>query len=159
MAVLNLWPTVKKAAKAPVVRFLWHVRKSDDATAKWKEDDHQSLIVLKLREWQQLEPGLFLFHADQGGIRVKPRTAARAKALGLEQGVPDLHFMLPRGRTIYIELKRWGGTLQATQKARIALMRDLGHTVHVVKERTPADAWATVRGIVTGALANRPETR
>lgn len=111
-----------------------------DPSVPWREDHLQAAIVQWLRR-NDVE-----FHADMGGMATRRSTAAKAKQLGLEAGVPDLHVYLP-GRYIQIELK-CGARVSKDQADRIARRRALGCEVHVVRERTPAAAVDAVRAIL-----------
>lgn len=55
------------------------------------------------------------WHVPNGGHRY-PATAARMKLMGVRPGVPDLAFILPGGRSGFIELKAGRGTLSDNQK-------------------------------------------
>ncbi|MCE7073679.1 VRR-NUC domain-containing protein [Dyadobacter sp. CY327] len=115
---------------------------------RWLESDIQSFIVLKLRDLLQDEPGSYIFWGDMGGMKTTVRTASKAKALGLEQGIPDLFLMFPGHRLVCIELKRKGGVVSGEQKKKHAAMQEMGFPVYVVKAKTPADGWSQVLTIL-----------
>lgn len=70
-------------------------------------------IVAWLR--QMAVPGLVYWHTPNGELRNK-RTAAKIKAMGCRPGIPDLVFILPDGRTAFLELKMPGGSLSPAQR-------------------------------------------
>lgn len=117
-----------------------------DPSIPWREDHLQAAIVQWLRR-NDVE-----FHADMGGMATRRSTAAKAKQLGLEAGVPDLHVYLP-GRYLQIELK-CAARVSKVQADRIARRRALGCEVHVVKARTPAAAVAAVEAILKTPAPN-----
>ena len=49
-------------------------------------------------------------------------------------GWPDRLFLLPEGKTFWIEFKSPTGVLSEGQKSLIAQMRELGHIVYVVND-------------------------
>lgn len=55
-------------------------------------------------------------------------------------GYPDRVVLLPNGVTVWIELKSKGRDTTKIQKARIAQLESLGHTVAVVDSREGVDA-------------------
>lgn len=59
--------------------------------------------------------------------------AAKMKAEGVRSGVADLCFMLPGGRAGWLEMKKPGGVLSATQKEFRERCRSLGHPYEVAK--------------------------
>lgn len=134
--------------KPSPVKFKWHYWKPDDVKVKWLEEDIQSYIVAKLREWQAIEPGLFEFEAGMEGIKLSIRAAAKAKALGMGNGFTDLKFYLSRGRMCLIELKRKGGKASENQIDRHEALAKLGFTVYVVKAKTPQDGLEQVFSII-----------
>jgi hypothetical protein len=137
------------ARKPSPVKFKWHYWKPDDVKVKWLEEDIQSYIVMKLRDWQAIEPGLFEFEAGMEGIKLSIRAATKAKALGMGNGFTDLKFYLSRGRMCLIELKRKGGKgVSDNQIARHEALAMLGFTVYVVKAKTPQAGWEQVLAIL-----------
>lgn len=110
----------------------------------WTEDDLQMAIVQHLRKTGQP------FAAD---FNAGKRNPGRAKAMGLEAGEPDLRLYYDRGRTVFVELKRQKGVVSAAQKARHKMLRDLGHTVHVLRAKTPAEAVDKIATIIEEANA------
>ena len=55
------------------------------------------------------------------------RVALRLKAEGVRPGVPDLCFLLPEGRTGWLELKARKGVLSDAQKGFATKAKKLGH--------------------------------
>lgn len=61
------------------------------------------------------------------------------------RGVPDRLVWWPQGYVESIELKTETGRLSASQKAVIARLTALGHTVHTLYGRADVDEWLEVR--------------
>jgi hypothetical protein len=55
------------------------------------------------------------------------RNAVKMKAEGVRSGVADLCFMFPKGRVAWLEMKKPGGSLSATQKQFREVCHALGH--------------------------------
>jgi len=55
--------------------------------------------------------------ASLTGAHLGVNRGGRAKAAGVRRGWPDLQFLLPDGRTVYIELKTPTGSLSPEQRA------------------------------------------
>lgn len=57
-------------------------------------------------------------------------------------GIPDRLAILPRGRVVFVELKREsGGTLSEIQKVQISRLRAKGHEVVVLHGTKEVEAW------------------
>ena len=57
-----------------------------------------------------------------------------------KKGMPDRLLILPRGRVVWVEVKRpKGGRLSPMQKYQHAKLRSLGHEVYVVATRARVD--------------------
>lgn len=54
-------------------------------------------------------------------------------------GFPDRVCLLPRGVTLWVELKSRGQQLRTMQRIRISQMVQLGHTVNVCKSKEDID--------------------
>lgn len=54
-------------------------------------------------------------------------------------GFPDRVCLLPKGVTLWVELKSKGQQLRTMQRIRITQMMRLGHTVNVCKSKTDID--------------------
>lgn len=54
--------------------------------------------------------------------------AAKMKAEGMRSGIADLCFMFPQGQVAWLEMKKPGGKLSATQKNFRDICATLGHT-------------------------------
>lgn len=67
------------------------------------------------------------------GERKSKAESIRCWRMGQLSGVPDLLFWLPDGWTLAIELKTPKGTLQASQRAVHAQLRELQHPVEVCR--------------------------
>jgi hypothetical protein len=77
-------------------------------------------------------PGIFWFAVPNGGYR-DVRVAAKLKKEGSQRGVPDLVFMLPEGKTAWLEMKIKGGSLSPDQRAFRDCAKALGHNWAVAK--------------------------
>ena len=55
------------------------------------------------------------------------RNAVKMKAEGVRSGVADMCFMFPQGRVAWLEMKKPGGSLSATQKQFREVCHALGH--------------------------------
>lgn len=59
------------------------------------------------------------------------RAGLKNKALGVQKGIPDFQIIGPNGATFFVEVKTETGRLSKDQKAMIARLRSMWHTVHV----------------------------
>lgn len=71
------------------------------------------------------------------------QNAVKMKAEGVRSGIADLCFMFPAGRVAWLEMKRPGGTLSATQKTFRDICLTLGHTWGTAKSVDEALALLT----------------
>jgi hypothetical protein len=99
----------------------------------------------------------FAYAAGLEGVRLHPGQRDLARATGMKAGEPDLRFYFPGARLILLENKADGGSLNADQKARHALLRGLGFDVRVAKMRSLDEARAAVRAIVQEGAPLMPE--
>ena len=72
-----------------------------------------------------LRPDCYFFAVPNGGVR-HIRVAVRLKEEGAKRGIPDLIFLMPQGRTAFLEMKIKGGKLSSDQKAFRDMARSLG---------------------------------
>lgn len=49
------------------------------------------------------------------------------------RGVPDRIVLLPRGRLVFVELKRPGGKLEPLQERWARILKEMGHTVYKIE--------------------------
>jgi hypothetical protein len=103
-----------------------------NCSIKWSEDHIQMYIVQETRRRG------YLVTASMEQAKRNRARAARAKAMGLTAGVPDLIFRLPNGGKVEIELKTKTGKLSGSQKAFHKVIKDLGHEVYTVYAQSPA---------------------
>lgn len=75
--------------------------------------------------WAQ-EQGYYCFHCANGEKR-DGRTASKLMAMGVKSGVPDLIFILPGGKTLWVELKLKNGKLSPTQEKFKVRLQNLSH--------------------------------
>lgn len=98
-----------------------HLKQRDLFTRRWRnveqidpsETGLQIALVARLHKGLRTQ-GVIWFHVPNGEHRDK-RTAAKLKAMGVLPGVADLVFDW-NGRMLYLELKRVGGVMSASQK-------------------------------------------
>ena len=85
------------------------------------EHDEQKALIIWARGRAATVPEIGLLYAVPNGGRRNPVTAAKLREEGVLPGIPDLHLPVPRNSfaSLYIELKRKGGRLQAVQLERI----------------------------------------
>ncbi len=95
------------------------------------EHDIQVELIRRVNEetLQLQHPELALLYAIPSGGKRSKATAGKMKAEGVKPGVPDLHLPVPRGRyhSLYIELKRPGGSLTPEQPHWLAALGRHGH--------------------------------
>jgi hypothetical protein len=77
-------------------------------------------------------PNCYWFAVPNGGRR-SIGVANKLKKEGVRRGTPDLVFLLPEGRTAWLEMKIKGGSLSPEQRAFRDLARVLGHDWAVAK--------------------------
>lgn len=82
-----------------------------------------------------LPPSIF-WTASLTGTHLTMQAAARAKAMGVRRGLPDLVFVFPDGVSRWIELKTPTGSLSPEQRVFRDLCRDSGR-----------DIWALARTV------------
>lgn len=75
--------------------------------------------------WAQ-EQGYYCIHAPNGEKR-DIITAGKLMAMGVKAGVPDLIFILPRGITVWVELKLAKGKLSKPQEKFRDRLQSLSH--------------------------------
>ena len=98
-----------------------------------------------------LRPDCYFFAVPNGGAR-HIRVAVRLKEEGGKRGIPDLIFLMPHGRTAFLEMKIKGGKLSTDQKAFRDMARSLGFEWGMAKTLDQAiEFLASV-----GALRNYP---
>ena len=89
------------------------------------EAQAQAALITWMGYETRKHPELAYLYSIPNDIRTTPRRAARAKAMGMKAGVPDLCLPVPRGiwHGLYIEMKH--GTNKATP-AQEDFLRFLG---------------------------------
>lgn len=95
---------------------------------RW-EDEMQKQVFRWARDAAVIWPALnLLYHPENEGKR-SPAQGARAKALGLNAGVPDIHLPVARHgfHGLWIELKTPGGRLTTRQATWIEALDREGH--------------------------------
>lgn len=90
------------------------------------EDAIQAEIVRVARE-----KGLFVFHIPNGKLR-SAREGASLKRIGTLAGIPDLEFKLPKGKSVFVEVKSKNGTRSSVQCDVHKQLEALGNDVFTV---------------------------
>lgn len=127
-----------------LLKYAWHLTE-----IPWTEDHLQMAAVQGLSRLFKEHQGLFAYAAGMEGLAASSKgTAARAKAMGLTAGEPDLRIYWKPGRMGAIELKLAQGTLTASQKARHPVLVALGMPVVVIRAVTPQEAADKVEATV-----------
>jgi hypothetical protein len=91
----------------------------------------ESRLQYEIVQWAQRE-GYFCFHCPNGEKR-EPRTANKLMAMGVKAGVPDLIFILPEGKILWVELKLKNGKLSKPQEKFITTLSRLHHPHILIK--------------------------
>jgi hypothetical protein len=102
-----------------------------------KQTEHQFQSALCDLLDVQAKPDLIWFAIPSGGHR-HIAVAKMLKAEGAKRGIPDLAFLLPKGKTAWLELKVKGGQLSPFQKAFRDRAQTLGHTWGIAKNMNEA---------------------
>lgn len=109
------------------------------------EHKFQASLIVYLRE--NAGPNVLYFSVPNGGLR-NGRVAQKMKAEGLRPGVADLCFMLPEGRTAWLELKTDKGRLSDTQRGFQAWCAKLGHEWAMARSLEEAAQWLSHWGVL-----------
>lgn len=72
-------------------------------------------------------------HFPAGGYFLSPAARARLYRLGLKRGFPDIIICYSQGRVLWLEVKTPTGVISPAQRSMHLLLRQLGHTVVVVR--------------------------
>ena len=93
-------------------------------------------------------PELALFHAIPNGGHRMPSVAAKLKAEGVRAGVPDTCLPIARGgfASLWVELKKPGGTLTPEQAHWLAALTRHGNRVEI------CTSWESARDILLDYL-------
>ena len=89
------------------------------------EDAIQAEVVRTARH-----AGLMVYHVPNGGQR-SAREGTALKRIGVLAGVPDLVFVLPEGRHVYVEMKTMKGKTSEAQEGVMKRLEELGNQVFV----------------------------
>lgn len=109
---------------------------------------HAVSALMKL----QLRGLPILFAGDMAAGRRSGAEQVWAKATGLVRGEPDLRVYGPRGRVLFIELKKVGGRVSKEQRERHGALMALGHEVRLAFAETGEDMALLVTDLVLGWL-------
>lgn len=112
-------------------------RASDSKPRKNLERDLQTALIKHIRDWF---PVVIVWASANETSEAHGKTEeqrmrffAARKRRGVLPGAPDLTLCLPRGRTLFFELKSPRGRLSPSQQDVHARMRSAGHTVHLIR--------------------------
>jgi hypothetical protein len=106
--------------------------------ADWSEDDLAMAVATRLRRLERTHP--FTFAHDQNAASRSKTGGAKAKAMGMRPGEPDVRVYLPQSRIGHIELKTPEGTVSDAQRQRHQALLNLGHDVRILRAGTPGEA-------------------
>lgn len=124
-------------------------RASNPNSFGMKRHRPEHVLQVRLVKWlaENAYPESVWFAVGNGELR-HVRVALRLKAEGVRPGVPDLCFLLPKGKTGWLELKAKGGVLSNAQKGFAAKAKNLGHRWDVAKTLNEAAETLTYWGII-----------
>lgn len=114
-----------------------------DESIKWSEDQIQMYIV------QESRRSGYCVTASMEKAKRNKVSGARAKAMGMTAGVPDLIYRLKHGVKKEIELKTKKGKLSLEQIKFHAELLKLEHNVYTVYAKTPMDGWIQTKDILS----------
>jgi len=123
--------------------------------ADWSEGDLAMAVATRLRRLERDHP--FTFAHDQNAARRSRTGGAKAKAMGMRPGEPDVRVYLPQSRIGHIELKTPAGTVSDAQRQRHQALQALGHDVRVLVANTPGVAADQAEAIVMEWLGESSE--
>jgi hypothetical protein len=110
--------------------------------------EHTLQVQLLKKLDEEAKPDLYWFAIPNAGRR-SLRMGAHMKHEGLKSGVADLCFMLPAGRSAWLELKKPGSYQTIEQKGFAARCARLDHPYAVVKTLEQAEnvlkEWGVLR--------------
>jgi hypothetical protein len=98
------------------------------------EYDHQKKAFEWIQDHTDQYPELDDLYAIPNGGRRPPKVAREMKETGQKKGMPDVHLPIPRGKfaSLYVELKKPGGSLSPDQKKRHPRLARWGNRVVTV---------------------------
>ena len=112
-----------------------------------KEADISRAVVNFLNDFRRHNK-LSFFVNIEGAKRDKWQQIA-AKRHGMRAGRPDIELVLPNGKIVFIELKRYsGGKLTLVQKETHEELLQLGHDVRTIYAQDAATAVAATHNIL-----------
>lgn len=88
--------------------------------------------------WAQ-EQSYYCIHVPNGEKRDKI-TAGKLMAMGVKAGVPDLIFILPNAKTLWVELKLSDGKLSKPQEKFRDRLKNLSHHYLLIQADSLQDA-------------------
>lgn len=112
------------------------------------EDTIQKQAVTFFHELEASLGGFSFFAVIGGSVRVAPHIGKRMKNMGARAGVHDMIFLMPVGKTVFIELKALDGALRPPQKAWDVIVTGLGFASYCVKGRTGEEVIGRVLDIL-----------
>lgn len=85
--------------------------------AKKKHGNPEAILQGKVKKMLlQRLPDDIEWTASMVGLNLGMKNRMKAKGIGVRRGFPDFMWLLPDGRTVYVELKTPTGTLSDDQK-------------------------------------------
>lgn len=135
--------------KTPRLRFAPKAKRT--APRRFPEWRGQAAIIAKFHALEQ-NGWPFTCAGDQNAGKRSKRAQANAKVTGMTAGEPDVRVYLTNGRLGLIECKAKGGTLSEDQIKRHARLKELGHTVEVLKFTNEQEAVDGAVRILKGML-------
>lgn len=110
------------------------------------EFKNQCALIQWLSYEHKKYPDLAYLYAIPNDIRTTPQRAARAKAMGMRAGTPDLCLPTPRGpyHGLYVEMKSLEGQPTPAQRDFLDFLRRVGYAAIIC--RTAAEARDKILG-------------
>lgn len=110
----------------------------------------------QLQKWcidyaKAMHPSLLIIHIPNGGSR-NMIEAAKLKGMGVRSGVCDLLFILPEGKTHWVEMKILGGKVSTNQQL---FMNELHERQHPYEVCWSQDEWMALCKRVERAIQRR----
>lgn len=113
----------------------------------------EDLLQIDMGRWLHVvAPDLIWWHTPNGGAR-DARVGSVLKRMGALAGVPDLAFLLPDRRVLWVEVKTPTGRLTPEQRALHPRMSDAGHPVLIARSIDDLRAILSDHGIRTREAA------
>ena len=114
------------------------------------EHDHQFKLVEHCKAMSRVYPELSKLYAIPNGGKRAKRTGATMKSEGVKAGVFDLHLPVSRDGylSLYVEMKKTGGTISESQYRFMRDMEAEGHRCEVAWGAV--EAWKIIEKYLRG---------